>query len=151
RAQRFALEQLHGEKQAAVAGAAEVEHLDHVLVVNLRDRRRLAAKAFDGQIIARELVMEQLDRDRPAQRDVLGAINDARAAFTDAILKQIAFADEPPNQSIARGRRARARARLPAHRTEESFGGKVRSATGAGGFRSVHDGGTILPRLPSSG
>ena len=79
--ERLALEELHREEQPPVVGAPEVEDLDDVLVVDLGDRGGLAAEALDGEVVARQLVVEHLDRDLAAQRDVLGAVDRAGGAW----------------------------------------------------------------------
>ena len=63
RVERLALEQLHREVEPAIGRAAEVVDLDDVLVVDLGDRGRLAAEPLDREVVARQLVVQHLDRD----------------------------------------------------------------------------------------
>ena len=98
--ERLALEQLHREVEPAVGRAAEVVDLDDVLVVDLGDRRRLAAEPLDREVIARQLGVQHLDRDLAAQRHVLGAIDRAGSALTDQLLDLEPLAEQLADQRI---------------------------------------------------
>jgi hypothetical protein len=98
----LALEQLHRQVQAPVAGAPEVVDLDDVLVVDLRHRRRLAAEPLDRQVVARQLVVQHLDRDLAAQGHVLAAIDRPRLAGAQALLHQEPLAEHRAQQLVDR-------------------------------------------------
>src|SRR5262249_33556128 len=48
--ERLSFEEFHGDKEAAVLGASEVVHLRDVIVINLANGDRLAAKTLDGVV-----------------------------------------------------------------------------------------------------
>ena len=99
--ERLALEQLHRQVQPIVRGAAEVVDLDDVLVVELGDRGRLAPEPLDREVVARQLVVEDLDRDLAPERDVLGAIDGPGSALPDDVEDLEAVAEELADQRIA--------------------------------------------------
>jgi hypothetical protein len=99
--QRLAFQEFHGKKQAAVVGSPKVEDLRDVLVVDLADGDRLAAEALDGVVAGRQVLVQELERNAPPQRDMLGAIQDAGPARPDALQQVIALGDGLADQRIA--------------------------------------------------
>ncbi len=69
--ERLALEVLHHEVDRALGQDAEVGDVDDVRVVDRGRRARLAEEAMDRLLVARELRMQHLHRDRLLDVDVL--------------------------------------------------------------------------------
>jgi hypothetical protein len=137
--ERLAFEQLHREIQPAVGRAPEVVDLDDVLVVDLGDRRRLAPKPLDREVVARQLVVQHFDRDLAAQRHVLGAVNGAGSTLPDQLLDLKAFAEQLADQRIERDG-GFAQLRTTAVRTEQRVLRIRVLATGAGDRSHVMSG-----------
>jgi hypothetical protein len=81
--QRAPVEKLHHEVRRAARKLAEVEHIDDVLVVNLRRGARLVEEARHRLRVGRHLAQEHLDRDLATYSWVLGQIDGPHAAFAD--------------------------------------------------------------------
>ena len=82
--ERLALEQLHGDERLAVLFADLVNRAD-VRMIERRGRARLEPEALGGLRVALQIVRQELQRDVPAQRQVLGLVDDAHAAGPDAV------------------------------------------------------------------
>jgi hypothetical protein len=100
--QGLPLEELHRHVQAAVAGPTEVEDLDDVIVLDLADGGRLAAESLDRQVVARQLVVQHLDRDLAAQGHVLGLVDGPGGAVAEPLDQEVAVADRGADDRVAR-------------------------------------------------
>ena len=81
--ERLALEQLHGDERLAVLFADLVNRAD-VRMIERRRRPRLEPEALGRLRAALQIAWQELQRDVPAKRQILGLIDDAHAARTDA-------------------------------------------------------------------
>ena len=80
--ERLAREQLHGEIQVPVP-LPELDHVDDVRVGELGRHPGFLLEPLHDLVVADELRMQQLHRDRLARRDLLGAIHAAHAPVPD--------------------------------------------------------------------
>ncbi len=88
-----AVEVLHRVIEHAVGRAAVVVDRDRVRMTELRGHLHLALEALEVRL-ARAIRRQQLDRGRPAQHRVAGAVDDAHAAGADLLLERVLA--EPP-------------------------------------------------------
>src|SRR5205807_10237611 len=91
--ERLTLEVLHREEQPVIVGPSEVEHLQDVIVVELRYRRRLATEPLERRVVRRKLRMQNLDRDALAKRRVLAAIDRPRPPLPHFLHEEVAISD----------------------------------------------------------
>ncbi len=84
RAQVVALEQLHGHVEPPV-GLVHVVDADDVGMAQLADRLDLATEALVQLFLGGELLGEHLERHRPAQGQVAGAVDHAHGAFAQLV------------------------------------------------------------------
>ena len=92
-----AVEVLHHEEERAVGGGARVGDVDDVGVADLRGGARLAPEALDQ--IGRLAVgrVQDLERDAPADVDVLGLVDPPHAALAEEAPDVVAAADQRPD------------------------------------------------------
>ena len=83
--ERLALEELHGEEEALVVGAPEVEHLQDVLVVQLATVVASRRKRSSAVSSVESCACSTLTATFLLQRRVLAAIDGARAALPDLL------------------------------------------------------------------
>ena len=85
-----AVHELHGNERL-VAMLADFVDSANVGVIERRSGAGLAAKAFEGQRVARKLVRQELEGDEAAELGVFGFIDHAHAAiaqlFEDAVVR----------------------------------------------------------------
>ena len=89
RPQIRSLDEAHREVEATVDVACVVDRHD-VRVLERHGELRLAREAFAEALIERQLGRHELQRDRPFQPQVVGAVDDAHAAAADQLLDPIA-------------------------------------------------------------
>ena len=82
--ERAPVEQLHGEEALPLALLDRVDRAD-VRVVQRRRRARLAQEALDGGRRRRQLGRQELERDDPAEAEILGLVDDTHAAGAETI------------------------------------------------------------------
>ena len=82
--QRRALDVLHREVEQAVGRLAVVDDRDAVGMVQARRAHRLVAEPRDHPRVGAQLLVEDLDRDGAAERDLVGLVDGAAAADADA-------------------------------------------------------------------
>ena len=94
------LQQLHGDEAAAVVLADFVDRAD-VRMVQRGRSARLAQESLQRLFVAGDLFRQELQRDGPAERRVLGAVNHSHApaakARNDSIVGNIV-----PNERVGR-------------------------------------------------
>ena len=83
---------------------APVDHRDDVRVSQLRDGARLAAEALDVVVVPRELLVQDLQRDRPFEQAVVRAVDARHAARADELLELITARDQFPDHEPQRSR-----------------------------------------------
>ena len=89
-------EELLNDEGRAVVIARDVEHVDHVGVTNRGGRARLAEEAHHVLLVARVLLVQDLDRDLATQRDVRRTVDFAHPADAEALVEQVLAAEEVP-------------------------------------------------------
>ena len=112
--QRHAVEELHHEEEAPIAGAPEVRDVDDVLVADRGGRLRLLHEALHHVRVARHVAAQDLERHALAEHRVGDEVDDAHPAFADHLLDAVATVDDPAQERIdgrflgrcLRGRRA---------------------------------------------
>ena len=104
--ERLAREELHGEEELALAGAAEVRDGDDVRVLQAARRLGLALEAARELVLAAQLRQQDLDGEILAHHRVLGAIDGAHAAHAEAAHDAVALADDGADERIDDGRAA---------------------------------------------
>ena len=72
---------LHGDKQAAIFVLVQVNDLDDIRVAQLVSGPRLLAEALDELGVAAQFGGQELERQLPAQQQVLGKVDDAHPAL----------------------------------------------------------------------
>ena len=77
------------EEELAVGLARGVHGEDPRMVDGGREPR-LAQEALAERLVARELGRDELQRDRPVERELGGAVDDAHAAATDDAVDAVA-------------------------------------------------------------
>ena len=102
--ERAPLEVLHRDVVGALGLAAVVDR-DDVRVREPGGVLRLAAEALDELLVAGVPVVEDLDRDAPAELLVFGEIDVRHAARAELPDDQVAPVEEPVDEGIARGHR----------------------------------------------
>ena len=97
--QRRAVDVLHHRVRHALGRLAEVGDVDDVRMADARRRLRLLDEARDRRLVAHDLALEHLDRERALDHGVLDGEHDAHAALADLALHVVAaverLADEP--------------------------------------------------------
>ena len=88
RLQVDAVQELHRVVEDAVRRAPVVEDGDGVRMAELRGELHLALEAGQA-LLARAVRPQELDRGRAAQHGVLGAVDDAHAAFPEALQERV--------------------------------------------------------------
>jgi hypothetical protein len=78
--------QLHHDVRRAVVEATDVEHAAHVLRAQPRHRARLAQEPGDERRVLRELVAQDLHRDRLIELEVRPGEHDAHAAEAEQLV-----------------------------------------------------------------
>ena len=106
RPQRGPGQELHGEKERPVTGAAKVGRGDDVGVVEPAGRFGLALEPAGELLLARQLRQEDLDRQIAAHHRVLGAVDGPHPADADAADDPIALADDGADEGIGHRRAA---------------------------------------------
>ena len=96
--ERRADELLHDEVGAAVVEQAEVVDLADVGVADRAGGARLLLEALHGDALLRLRRVEDLDRDEPAEAEVLGLVDRAHAALAEDALDDVAVADGPADE-----------------------------------------------------
>ena len=103
-----AVNELHDEKQRAIAHLAEVEDLHDARVVELRHGAGLLLEALqEGRVMLAQLRREDFDGDGPLQRGLDAAIHRAHAATSEEGLDDVAI--EPRLEFLGGGRLPEAR------------------------------------------
>jgi hypothetical protein len=97
--QRAAVEVLHRDVVRALRLAAVVDR-DDVGVRETRRVLRLAAEALDELVVAGVAVVEDLDRDTPAEHFVLGEVDVRHAARAELAQDAIAPIEEGVDQGV---------------------------------------------------
>ena len=82
RAQALALQQLHHQERRAVREHAGVEDLDDVRVADRVGGARLVEEPRQQVLVARVVLVQNLDRDAAADAGVLGQVNRAHPALS---------------------------------------------------------------------
>ena len=88
----LALDELHHEVRVAAA-LPEVEDLDQVRVLEPREHRRLAPQVLHERRVLGQVRAQHLDRHRPLEREVLGAVDHAHAAAADLVQEPVRAAE----------------------------------------------------------
>jgi hypothetical protein len=96
------LEVLHGQKEAAVLQAAEVEDIEHVRVLDARGADRFLLEAEDDVRLRRILRSEDLERHLLFDGFVLGQVHLTHAAFAELAQHAEAARYERVDQGIDR-------------------------------------------------
>ena len=99
-AQRLAVDEIHHEVEPAVVEPAEREHVDHVRVIDLVDRARLANEALRRFLADGELALEDLDRDALADHRVDCRVDLAHRARAEEPLDHVVADGVPLDQPI---------------------------------------------------
>ncbi len=104
--QIVALQQLHREEHV-FAGRAEIADVDHVLVADTRRRFRLLDEAIDEVRLARELAVQDLERDLLLENVVRREVDRAHAAFAELFLDRVAIGERRTDQLVLARRQVR--------------------------------------------
>src|SRR3569623_123300 len=99
--QRVAAQQLHDEVEDAVVGLADVVDVDDIGLVEPAREPRLAQEAFHRDAVARELGMNDLDRDLAVDRNLVRAIDGDHAAVAELRAERVALIEDAPDEHIA--------------------------------------------------
>jgi hypothetical protein len=97
-----ALEKLHRQVKAAIVELTEVEHVEHVRVLDARRADRFLLKARDDLALAGVFRAQHLERDALLDRHVLRQINFPHAALAEGLDDAVAPRNEGSNQRIVR-------------------------------------------------
>ena len=97
---------LHDRVGRAVVLHAHVEHVDDVLVPHAGGRPRFALEPRDGHALVGEVVMQDLDRDRAPDGDVLGLVDRAHPAAPEDPAQAVLPADDGADEAARRGHHA---------------------------------------------
>jgi hypothetical protein len=111
-AERSAVEELHHQEQRAVLELAEIRDVDAVGVIDAPDRDGLALEPAAQLGHRRQGGVEQLDRHRPPDRDVLAPVHHPHAALAEQRVQPVAPVDhrpQPPTVVLRRRRSLDAR------------------------------------------
>ena len=95
--QVFAVDVLHGEESLAI----DFAHVVDAANVGMRDAAGDAdfvAKALEQTFVARGFVGQKLERDRLAERQIVGAVDFAHAAFAEQRDDAVAPGDQAPGK-----------------------------------------------------
>ena len=95
----LAVDVLEDDELAPVLLAA-VDHRDDVRVGELRDRARLAAEALDVVLVARVLLVEDLQRDRALEQPVVRPEDVRHASRPDQLVELVAPRDELTDRPV---------------------------------------------------
>ena len=93
--ERLALEQLHRDEELAVVLTDLMDRAD-VRMIERRRRARLAMEALHRPVVAGEILRQELERDVPAESEVLGVVDDAHppaAKFAEHAIVGDCFVD----------------------------------------------------------
>ena len=85
---------LHGQVERAGARAAKIKNVNGVWMVETRCGLCFAVKAGDVLLVVFEVAMEELDRHRLSELNVLGPIHGPHGAFADALDDTVALGDD---------------------------------------------------------
>ena len=107
--QVVALEQLHREEHEAFGRGAEVADVDHVLVTNARGALGLLHEPLDEVGLARELAVQDLERDLLLEQVVRGEIDGAHTALAELLGDVVAPRHRRSEERIGRVREIRGR------------------------------------------
>ncbi|MFO0744357.1 MAG: hypothetical protein U1F43_01615 [Myxococcota bacterium] len=102
--ERLALEVLHRQEQAPVLRLAELDELHDMRMVEPGDDARLLLEARDLARVARQLRDEDLQRHRPLDAELGGAIDGAEAASAEQALDAVAGLEDGAEARVV-GRR----------------------------------------------
>ena len=110
RREALALELLHDEVERPLRGAAEVGDVDDVLLPDGAGGDRLLLEPAHQVDVGRQLRPQDLHRHALAEHDVLGAVDGAHPALSDAGEEAIALAEHLTDERVRdeRGRVDRA-------------------------------------------
>jgi hypothetical protein len=97
-----AREVLHGEEERAVLGLPEVDDGDGVRVVEARGGPGLAVEALHDRRVREERALEDLERDRPIQREVGGLVDLAHPAAAEELVDEVLLRHRLADVGIAR-------------------------------------------------
>ncbi|MGC4114964.1 MAG: hypothetical protein QM765_10220 [Myxococcales bacterium] len=122
----LAVERLHRVVEPALGRAPEVDHVDDVLLADLAGGHRLLLEAADQVFALRELGAQHLDGEVLAQDHVLGEVDRAHPAFADDPQHAVAVAQDLPEQAHVAQRR-------PVRRADGGAFGGLLPAGGADG------------------
>lgn len=103
--ERIPLEEFHDEKAPRLVPAEVVDRAD-VGVIERRGRSGFALEALDCRDIVRQFRGQELERDLPAQAQILGTVDNAHAAATEF------FDDAVVGDGLAGGRHPRHEGRV---------------------------------------
>ena len=92
-------EELHHQVELR-AVLAEVDHADRVRVVEAARRAGLGDEADRGALVAEQVRVDDLDRDRAAERLLLGAVDAAHAADADELEDHVAAGERGADQRV---------------------------------------------------
>ena len=126
------VEVLHHEVEGAVGGRARVGDVDDVGVADLRGRARLAPEALDQLGAGVEARVQDLDRDAPADVDVVRLVDAAHRPFAAQPAQVVAAAQRRADARILAGRGPSRASDGPSARREPRAAG---AAAGAAGVR----------------
>ena len=91
---------LHDDVRLPLLGAAEVEDGDGVRVAQAACGARLVEEARRGQLVVGQVRVNDLDRDRPPERDLLGAVHAPHAADADHVRDAVAARQRASQERI---------------------------------------------------
>ena len=118
-AQIAAAQVLHHDVRAAVVGASEVEDRDRVGVAQTTRGARFVEEPRGRELFVRQARVHDLDGDRTAQGDLLGAIDASHSADSDEVRHAITAGQRSSDERILS---RRLRRQLSAARKAEAMG-----------------------------
>ncbi len=132
-------QELHHEVELAVGSLAEVDDADRVRMIEAAGRAGLGDEARGGVLLADEVRVDDLHRDRTSEVRLLGSVNPTHAADADQLQNEVSAGQRAPDEGVLRIGDQRAH-RKAARRAEP-----VRFVAGAGALRTRPHG-TFSPR-----
>ena len=94
------MEELHRDEEQALFGLAEVDQADRVRMIEPRAARASLWKRLHPRRIGRHVRAEHLDGDDAIDRELLGLVDDAGAAFADALQDLEAVGEDLADERI---------------------------------------------------
>ena len=121
----LAVEQLHHHEQAERVVLTEVDDRADVVVRERRGEPRLAVEHLADLRVRRDRALDELERERLAERLVADAQHAAHAAAAELALDDVAAADQVAGARAARARRAVGAGRAGLGARQAELGGDV--------------------------